>query len=92
MVSIEQDRQHCNGDYFESARFKCGAKVAWSPNFRRLEQPTPCPHSPEEVSRKERMDKAHAKLSKYIQKLDVDEEVKEKLLKDAGWTLRNSHL
>ena len=45
-VKETQDNQHTNGHWSETRTFKCGCKIAFSPNFMRSAVRYPCPNSP----------------------------------------------
>ena len=51
--SVTQDSKHCNGEWNERIRYKCGCVVHYSPNFMQVETEAQCPRSPgEEAKRK----------------------------------------
>lgn len=54
------ESQHCNGAWNQSREFTCGYKVAWSPNFSRLEVKQGCRRSEE-----------HAKGQAEAQRLEL---------------------
>ena len=50
-VEETQTSKHCNGQWFESQRFECGARITWLPNYKRQEQAMECPKSEGEIMR-----------------------------------------
>lgn len=42
ITGVTQDRQHTNGQWFETVTFACRGVVAWVPNFTRAEWSTRC--------------------------------------------------
>ena len=75
-----KEGQHANGQWRESREFNCGAKIRYSPNFGEEHCNKPCPNSPELLVIKEKREIAMTKLRKYIKRLQVDKEFKDKLL------------
>lgn len=69
--------RHANGQGFEERGFSCGAVLAWSPNFERLEKVVPCPHSADEVVRKAKRANAAKAVAELLERLDVDDWFKE---------------
>ena len=45
------DRQHANGETFESVTYVCDAQYAWVPNFSRREATRRCPNSEVVINR-----------------------------------------
>lgn len=79
VISEHQTHQHCNGQWFEEQHFKCGFEVHYMPNFSREEIRICCPHTPSEIEKKDKRDKAKNKVEKYIGQLGVDYAFKSKL-------------
>lgn len=73
VVAESCEHVHCNGEGFEVRKFKCGCVLRWSPNFSRLEVESPCPKSPNEITRREKEINALRQVEELIGKLDVSE-------------------
>lgn len=76
----EQSSQHACGEWFEAREFTCGRKIAWSPNFSRLEARRECGKDPEEIKKIEKRQEASQAVARFIQSLDVDAQYKDLLL------------
>lgn len=50
--SVTQDSKHCNGEWNERIRYKCGCVVHFSPNSMKVGTETQCPKSPGEEARR----------------------------------------
>ena len=70
---------HTNGQPFEQRTFKCGCRIAWSPNSERLETETVCPSEPNESKRLQKRKDLRNKLLRIIAESDVDTKYKETL-------------
>lgn len=79
-VAFHQPWKHTNGEWSEEIKFDCGCRIRYSPNFRREELSQPCPNHSSEKGKARKRKLACAKLKKYIKRLDVDEDFKERLL------------
>jgi len=74
-----KENQHVNGHWNEHREFKCGFKIHFVPNFMSEREEDPCEKGP---LYKKAMDRRYAainKLEKYIARLDVDDNFKERL-------------
>jgi len=81
-VSETRDHQHCDGNWNETRKFKCGNSISYSPNFNRVEWANTCESDPVLIKKSEKRLKAKEKLVKYISKIDVDEKFKDRLYND----------
>lgn len=79
-VSETQDWKHTNGQWHEQKTFKCGHTIEWSPNFMMLMVLKKCPHCDDEKEREAKRSIAREKLVKYIKRLDVDDDWKDRIL------------
>lgn len=84
IVTIRQPSQHTNGEWFEEMKFECGCEVRYVPNFSREELTEPCPNSREVKIKQAKQRQAVVKLSRYIDRLDVDAEFKKHLRRLLG--------
>lgn len=73
-VAEEINGHHCNGQDFEVRKFKCGCKLAWVPNFERLEMQEKCPHSVDVVAKKFHRTQLIQNIIALIDKSEADEE------------------
>lgn len=79
IVAERQRSQHTNGQWFEEQEFECGCIVKHVPNYSREEVRTPCPNSASERQKEAKRIEALRKLRRYINRLDVDDDYKERL-------------
>ena len=84
-----RNNQHCSGEWNEHRRFRCGLELKYTPNFHRVEVAKPCPRSPEQLKVNQQKEVALGKLTAYISRLDLGDDLKEKLTKEANYTLGN---
>lgn len=75
-----QTNKHTNGQYNESRTFECGKVIKWSPNFNCIIITTECPKHPTVVVINNNRSIAYNKLIRYISRLNVDDDYKEKIL------------
>jgi hypothetical protein len=71
---------HTCGQGFEVREFECGCILEWSPNFDRLLTSKTCPRDAAEIARRKKITDAINSLRAFIEKLDVDDLLKERLL------------
>lgn len=71
---------HTNGQAFEIREFLCGCRLAWSPNFSRLEVQQRCPKDPDEVALNQKRAAARQAVIDFLPTLDVDAEWRMKVL------------
>lgn len=74
---------HTNGEREESRLFSCGHEIVYSPNFKKCRTEKPCPKDKTVLDRKRKKEEAGRKLYKYMKKMDLHEEDKNKMLRDA---------
>ncbi len=74
-------RQHVNGQRWERRTFACGHEVQWVPNFSAEQHAGECQRAEAFQQRQAKRKAAYAKLTAYVQKLDVDESFKEAALR-----------
>lgn len=79
-VSIEKIGQHCNGQWFETRKFNCGARIKFVPNFGRVEVDTPCSFTEKAKLAKKKRIAAIESLREHVESLDVDKECKKRML------------
>ncbi len=79
-VAIEKNGRHCNGEWFETRRFSCGARIKFVPNYSRVEVDTPCPNTEKNKLMMIKRRTALESLQQYIEKLDVDKDCKQRLV------------
>ena len=63
----------------EERTFECGRRLAYVPNFRRVEVRTECPQNPAEKEKTEKRNEALTRMKSYVNRLDVDQEFKDAL-------------
>jgi len=79
-VSFHQPWQHTNGEWSEEIKFDCGCRIRYVPNFKKERIETQCPNHRTEKAKHLKREGALRKLEKYINKLDVDQDWKDKVL------------
>ena len=79
-VAETRRSRHCNGQWNESRSFKCGAILRWSPNFTSLHNCEPCPNGEQQIKFKKKRENAKNKLEIFVNKLNVDDLMKDKIL------------
>jgi hypothetical protein len=65
-ISMTQDRQHTNGEWFESREFECKLLLEWSPNFGRQEEKSPCTKSERYQTEQAEFKKASLELLAFL--------------------------
>ena len=73
---------HTCGQWNEEMEFQCGCTIQWSPNYGREVERTACPRLPAAVEKKKKRNDAKEDLVKYIAKLDVDDDYKDRLRRE----------
>lgn len=79
VVGITKDRQHTNGDWNESVKFECGLFIEYSPNYRRQFFRLHCKEGAIFLAMINKRRNTHARLVKYINRLKVDKDFKDRL-------------
>mgnify|MGYP001593859728 CR=1 FL=1 len=83
--SIEREYQrrrpktHSNGEQWEHRTFFCGKEIQWIPNYSRQECYLPCSRTPEAEHKKALREAAILHLTEQIEKLELDNEFRERL-------------
>lgn len=54
VIIEERNSTHTNGERFETRTFACGYKIAWVPNYSRLQVVEPCKTDPSEIDKKKK--------------------------------------
>ena len=79
VITMKQRSQHCNGSWNEWIEFECTCEIYFSPNFMEEEILVDCPNTKENKLKEEKREIAVVKLFKYISRLDVDDDYKERI-------------
>lgn len=86
---IKRWGKHCNGQWNESVKFKCGHFLHWSPNFKSIDEShmIPCPKTEVEIEKKQKRKKALELLLRYINRMNVDKQWKIRIIKSVQYDL-----
>jgi len=79
VTAESRDNRHTNGEWNESRKFECGARVVYSPNFRTESFKVSCPHTQEVMEKTRLRREAKDRLEKYIKKMAVDDAFKDEV-------------
>lgn len=81
VVKESSEKQHTNGDWNEHRDFRCGYKLHYIPNFKRVYEVGECANDPVVIERNKSRKMAVEKLEKYINRMfGVDKEFKNTLI------------
>jgi predicted RNA-binding Zn-ribbon protein involved in translation (DUF1610 family) len=81
IIAQSKSHQHINGSWNEYMEFYCGYKLHYSPNFKKIIEDKECNRSEEYKEKIKKREDAYIKLHNYIDKLEVDQEYKDKIKK-----------
>lgn len=73
------DRQHVNGQWWETRRFACGMVIEHIPNFSSNRTRHPCSRAPDQVDRMTKRIKARNATLEFVATLDCDDEFRNDL-------------
>ena len=88
-AGIENQRkwnQHTNGHWNESATYACKKTLAFSPNFMKVEEVSPCTKHPKFTEAMQKREILMLNLQKTISNSDADEDFKKRVRQN------NSHI
>jgi hypothetical protein len=72
---------HTNGTRQEWRTFECGARLHYVPNFGRVEQATPCPNDPQEITKHTERKALVQQLVAVVRAGDIDEDFRGRCLR-----------
>ena len=75
-----QDRQHSNGEWFETIEFQCFCEIGYIPNFSKEVITRQCPKHPDVIEKSKKRETALEKIIHFINDQDVDEGWKNKII------------
>jgi hypothetical protein len=78
-VAERQERQHTNGQWFETRQYKCGYTIKWVPNFSAERVSQKCPHQKDHVEMLANRQRAKKNLLRYVSKMKVDDGFKKRV-------------
>jgi len=79
VTETKKDR-HCSRKWNEYRTFACGMTLHYSPNFKRVVKEGECKKSVKYLEEEQQRVEAKKKIEKYISKLDVPEEFKNRIV------------
>lgn len=92
-VKEERRNQHTNGFWNEERTFKCGCRIAFSPNFMRIETHLECPNSEENKKKAAIRIKIKKDLGDFIDaNQDISSEMAERIKRDIDSAIKWSSL